>query len=258
VSSPPISDLARPADGDDDEHDEAQEQSSARLHLTVLALAGIAVLAAALVAAFATKSTPQLTPGKAVPGETKTFALLTGVPQHGFALGDTHAPVTLIEYADLRCGACAEFSNDVLPDLVRGYVDSGELRIVFRPLDVNGQDSVAAARVAAALAQQNVLWQFAGLVYHNQQSGAFVTETYIAAVIETIAGADLAEALTAREKTKVAAEIARFAAQARRLHLRAEPSFLLSRTGSRGRAFKPSSIVDSGSFGEEIESLLPH
>lgn len=237
--------------------DSAQEPSSARLHLIVGGLVLFAVLAAGLIAAFATKSSSPLRPGRPVPGEDRTIALLTGVPQRGYALGSPKAPVTLIEYADLRCGSCATFSNDVLPSLVRTYVDSGELRIVFRPLDTNGNDSVAAARIAVALARQNVMWQFTSLVYRNQQKGAFVTETYIAAIIATIGGANLAEALVEREKPAVAADVARFAAQARRLHLTSQPAFMLYQTGGRAQAFEPSSVVNSAAFGETIESLLP-
>lgn len=268
MASPPRSDLTPPrtpekddaaAQEPDSAHgpDAAQEPSSARLHLIVAGLVLLAVLAAGLVAAFATKSTSKLQPGRPVPGEDRTIALLTGVPQHGYALGSPKAPVTLVEYADLRCGSCAEFSNDVLPDLVRTFVDSGELRIVFHPLDVNGPDSVAAARIAAALARQNVLWQFVSLVYRNQEKGAFVTETYVGAIVATIGGANLAEALVEREKAGVASEVARFAAQAQRLRLRTQPAFMLYRTGRRAQAFRPSSVVNSAAFAETVESLLP-
>lgn len=249
------------ATGPYDDDDGAQEPSSARLPVTIGALVGICVLAAALIALFATKTTPHLQPGKPVPGEEKTFDMLNAVPQHGFALGNAHAPVTLVEYAGLRCLGCAEFANDTLPELVSRYVDSGELRLVFRPLDANGADSLRAAQAAAALAQQNLLWQFVGLVYHNQpteNSEEFVDETYVAALIEAIPGSHLADALATRDTTKVSAEIARFAAESRSRHLTAEPSFLLSRTGHPGHSFKPSSIVDSNTFADTIESLLPH
>lgn len=239
--------------GDDDE---AQESSSTVLHVTVAALAIGAVLAASLVALFATKSSQKLKPGSPVPGEEKTFTMLNAVPQHGFVLGERKARVTLTEYADLHCSSCAEFANDALPELVSEDVLSGELRIVFRPLDSNA-DSLAAAKVAAALAKQNRLWQFVGLAYHNQESTSapFFSENYVAALIEAIPGARLATALEARNTPKIAEQVSRFATEAHREGLSASPSFELGLTGKRGKRFKPTSLVDSANFADAIEAL---
>jgi protein-disulfide isomerase len=53
------------------------------------------------------------------------------------ALGDTNAPVTMIEYASLTCPHCAHFHNEVLPDLKERYIETGKVRLVYRdfPLD---------------------------------------------------------------------------------------------------------------------------
>ncbi|MHB1467877.1 MAG: DsbA family protein [Solirubrobacteraceae bacterium] len=235
----------------------AQESSSAPLHVAVGALAVVAIVLAAIVALVATKGSHKLHPGQPIPGETKTFQMLSGVPQHGFALGSASAPVTLTEYADLHCSTCAEFANDALPELVSEYVATGKLRIVFQPLDSN-PDSLRAARIAAALALQNRLWQFVGLLFRNQESAnkPFVTETYVASLIEAIPGAELARALGARNTTTVAQEIARFATEAHRRGLSASPSFELSRTGGRERRLRPTSLVDAASFASAIEREL--
>jgi protein-disulfide isomerase len=255
VASPPSTEDAPIAPPPDEE--DAQEPSSARLHIAVAALAGVAVLVAALVALFATKSSRNLHPGSPVPGEEKTFSMLNAVPQRGFTLGERRARVTLIEYADLHCSTCAEFANDALPELVSEYVLSGKLRIVFRPLDSNA-DSLTAAKIAAALAEQDRLWQFVGLAYHNQESASkpFFSENYVAALIEAIPGAHLAEALGARNTAKVAEQVSRLATDARHEGLSASPSFVLGRTGRRGHRLKPTSLVDSADFADAIEALL--
>jgi protein-disulfide isomerase len=257
VASPPTSEpepITRRGGSDDEP---AQESSSAPLHIAVGALVVLAVLASALVALVATKGSQKLHPGQPVPGETKTFQMLSGVPERGFALGMSTAPVTLTEYADLHCSTCAEFANDALPELVSEYVTTGKLRIVFRPLD-SSRDSLRAARVAAALALENRLWQFVGLVYRNQESAGkpFVTETYVASLVEAIPGAQLAEALGARNTAKVAEEVARFATEAHDEGLSASPSFELSQTGRRGHRLKPTSLTDGASFAGAIEREL--
>jgi protein-disulfide isomerase len=62
-------------------------------------------------------------------------------------LGDPDAPVTIIEYASLTCPHCAEFHNDVLPELKERYIVPGKVRLIYRdfPLD---QTALAAAALA--------------------------------------------------------------------------------------------------------------
>jgi protein-disulfide isomerase len=62
-------------------------------------------------------------------------------------LGDPDAPVTIIEYASLTCPHCAEFHNEVLPELKERYIAPGKVRLIYRdfPLD---QMALAAAALA--------------------------------------------------------------------------------------------------------------
>lgn len=53
-----------------------------------------------------------------------------GLPD--MVLGDAGAPVELIEYASVTCGACAQFHNEVLPTIKENYIDTGKVRLVFR------------------------------------------------------------------------------------------------------------------------------
>ena len=59
-------------------------------------------------------------------------------------LGDPDAPVTIIEYASLTCPHCAQFHNEVLPELKERYIAPGKVRLIYRdfPLD---QVALAAA-----------------------------------------------------------------------------------------------------------------
>lgn len=62
-------------------------------------------------------------------------------------LGDPDAPVTIIEYASLTCPHCAQFHNEVLPELKERYIAPGKVRLIYRdfPLD---QMALAAAALA--------------------------------------------------------------------------------------------------------------
>lgn len=47
-------------------------------------------------------------------------------------MGAEDAPVTFIEYASFTCGHCANFHNDVFPELKSEYVDTGKIRFIQR------------------------------------------------------------------------------------------------------------------------------
>ena len=65
-------------------------------------------------------------------------------------LGSEDAPLTMIEYFCLTCGACGKFHRDVLPTLKEKYIDTGKLRMEYRdfPLDIWALRAAAMARSA--------------------------------------------------------------------------------------------------------------
>lgn len=48
------------------------------------------------------------------------------------ALGAEDAPLTMIEYASFTCGHCANFHNNVFPELKAEFIDTGQVRFVQR------------------------------------------------------------------------------------------------------------------------------
>ncbi|NQY40592.1 MAG: DsbA family protein [Henriciella sp.] len=55
-----------------------------------------------------------------------------GLALTDIALGDADAPITIVEYASWTCPACLQFHNDVIPMLKADYVETGQVRFVFR------------------------------------------------------------------------------------------------------------------------------
>jgi len=47
-------------------------------------------------------------------------------------LGSDDAPVTIIEFASVACGACAAFHAGLFPEIKRDYIDTGKVRFVMR------------------------------------------------------------------------------------------------------------------------------
>ncbi|WP_370255442.1 DsbA family protein [Nioella sp.] len=49
-------------------------------------------------------------------------------------MGSDDAPITVIEYASFTCPHCARFHEEVYPQLVENYVDTGQIRFVIREI----------------------------------------------------------------------------------------------------------------------------
>lgn len=60
-------------------------------------------------------------------------ALENDNPLGEIMIGDANAPVTIVEYASLTCGHCGDFHRNTLPLLKEKYVDTGKVKIKFRP-----------------------------------------------------------------------------------------------------------------------------
>lgn len=75
-------------------------------------------------------------------------------PDDPLAIGSADAPVTLVEWADLRCPFCAVFARDTLPVIVQEYVDEGLVRVEFHDVTFFGEQSEDAAVAARAAGEQ--------------------------------------------------------------------------------------------------------
>ena len=96
--------------------------------------------------------------------------LFRGIPQKLNVLGNPNAPVTMIEFADLQCPFCREYTADALPTIIEQYVRPGKVKLVFSGMHFIGPDSEKALRAAYAAGLQGKLWQYIDLLYRHQQA----------------------------------------------------------------------------------------
>src|SRR5882757_2603819 len=82
--------------------------------------------------------------------EAAADALVGKLPQQGLTLGRRRAPVELIEYGDLQCPYCKEFSETVLPQVIEGPVAAGMAKVTFRNFLIIGPQSLPAGAAAIA------------------------------------------------------------------------------------------------------------
>jgi protein-disulfide isomerase len=74
--------------------------------------------------------------------------------------GSEDAPLTIIEYSDFQCPFCKRHMDETQPTLDEKYVDTGQVRWVFKHFPLNIHPQAPAAGVAAeCAAEQGQFWE---------------------------------------------------------------------------------------------------
>ena len=90
--------------------------------------------------------------------------------------GDPDAPVEFVLWEDFQCPFCKRCETETLPRIRADYVDTGDVKLVWRNFVNYGQESQAAAVAAYCAGEQDDFWEYHDTLYLNQggiNSGAF-------------------------------------------------------------------------------------
>ena len=240
---------------------EAQARAAAAARRRLGALGGImAAVLVVVVAAIAISSSggrANAATGGRLAGAGFSASLFAGIPQHGTVLGNPNAPVRLVEFADLQCPYCDEYSVRALPALVREYVRTGKVSMQFENLSFIGPGSVAAGRVAAATAEQDRLWNFIDLMYLNQgeENSGYVTRSYLRRLLDAVPGLNVPAALNASGAPSATAALTQANNAATDDGVNSTPSFLIGKAGGPLRPFQPAALASSP-FAAALNALL--
>ena len=82
-------------------------------------------------------------------------------------LGDPDAPITLVEFGDYQCHYCNVFFQSIEKDIVKNYVDTGKVKIIFKDYNIIGEDSVKASQGAHCANDQGLFWEYHDILYSN-------------------------------------------------------------------------------------------
>ncbi len=98
---------------------------------------------------------------------TEPAAIEITVAEDDWTLGNPEATVTLVEYADLQCPACAAY-HSVIKEVIAEYGD--RVQYVFRhfPLVSIHRNAVPAAEAAEAAGKQGKFWEMQDLLFERQ------------------------------------------------------------------------------------------
>ena len=82
-------------------------------------------------------------------------------------LGDPNAPITLVEFGDYQCHYCNVFFQSIEKDILKNYVDTGKVKIIFKDYNIIGEDSVIASQGAHCANDQGLFWEYHDILYSN-------------------------------------------------------------------------------------------
>jgi len=178
-------------------HQQESAQSAAERRRTMVQYGTGAVLLAAVVVAILIVVSQSGSDGggdTTITGASTVEGELKGIDQDGTVLGDPKADVTVVEFGDLQCPVCKEFSEQVSGDLIAGPVSDGDAAYEFRQWPIIGDQSVDAAKAALAAGEQGVYWNFVELFYENQgaENSGYVTDDFLESIADGAGVADIA------------------------------------------------------------------
>jgi protein-disulfide isomerase len=90
--------------------------------------------------------------------------------------GDENAPVVVVEYADFQCPYCGQFATEPEQQLEAEYVETGQVRFVYRNFAFIGEESIWAAVAAECANAQGRFWDYHDKLFAEQNGeneGAF-------------------------------------------------------------------------------------
>ena len=166
-------------------------------------------------------------------------------PRPGMALGDSAAPVTIVEFTDFQCPFCGRHATTTLPQLRKEYVDKGLVRYVVRnnplPMHPFARRAAIAARCAAEQSPA-AYWRYHDGLFAGQ--AALADSTFDA--LAQADGLDLARFDRCRMDKATAERIDADVAAASKAGFRGTPTFVIGRV-------QPDGTVR----GEAIEGAYP-
>ncbi|MBI2632639.1 DsbA family protein [Candidatus Pacearchaeota archaeon] len=90
-------------------------------------------------------------------------------------LGDSNAPVTIIEYSDFQCPFCGRFYSNALASIKTQYIDTGKVKLVFKDFPLTSihpmaQPAAEASRCVRKQGGDDAYWVYHDQIFENQGS----------------------------------------------------------------------------------------
>ena len=82
-------------------------------------------------------------------------------------MGNSNAPITVLEWGDYQCTFCYRFHENTLNIINEDFIKTGKVKLVFKDFPLNGPDSLLAAEASYCAEDQEKYWQYHDELYKN-------------------------------------------------------------------------------------------
>jgi len=82
-------------------------------------------------------------------------------------LGDKNAPILLVEFGDYQCHFCNKFFHETEGDIIKNYVETKKVKIIFKDFTIIGPDSISAAHASHCAEAQGLFWKYHDKLYNS-------------------------------------------------------------------------------------------
>ena len=192
-----------------------------------------------------------------VPAKTTlTASIFAGIPQHGDTLGRANAPVTMSVFEDPQCPFCRQWDLETLPTVIKRYVKTGRLKLVYRGIEIIGPNSVLALQAIYAAGVQNKLWTFSDELYKLQgaENSGWITSAVLRRAARAT-GADGAAILSALGSSAVRAGLADAGKEATAGAVQGTPTFVIDRPPAIPRPLSVAAL-DPATFTQALDAAI--
>jgi len=83
-------------------------------------------------------------------------------------LGDSSAPITIIEFGDYQCPNCKRWFLDTKSEITSNFIDTQKVNLIYLDIAFLGKDSGPAAEATYCAEEQGKYWEYHGLLYTYQ------------------------------------------------------------------------------------------
>lgn len=167
--------------------------------------------------------------------------------------GSADAKVVVIEFSDFQCPFCGRHTSNTQPLLDEQFVDSGDVRWVFKHFPLNIHAQAPAAGVAAeCAAEQGMFWEMHAELFVGMASWSIREPNPVFVDIATSMGLDIDEFSSCLEDEEMLARVDEDF-EAGRPFVQGTPTFIVM-TGEEGRIIPGALPADQ--FTEALQTVL--
>lgn len=155
-------------------------------------------------------------------------------------LGDKNAPITMIEFSDYECPFCKRHFTDVWPQIIKDYIDTGKLKLVYRDfIAVPSHNPLATSQAMAATCAKDQGGDAMYFKYHDEifkkttSGGNGFAVSELPAIAKSL-GLNVTAFQSCLDSNKYKDEVAKDQADASKAGVNGTPSFFVGKSTQDG------------------------